>query len=79
MTCKDCIHFDVCEKSKHIENYRIQGCKDFKDKADFVEVKHGKWVKENNKRTCSECGYYYFGNSTDTNYCPNCGAKMDGR
>ena len=47
--------------------------------ADVAEVKHGKW--ENGE--CSECGgdapfwpmattYYR------SNFCPNCGARMDG-
>ena len=41
-------------------------------------VKHGRWIIVNHKECfcrCSECGcmpmYKY-------NYCPNCGAKMDG-
>lgn len=45
--------------------------------ADVAEVKHGKWIKSNNQRTCSECGYFYFSNNVDTNYCSKCGAKMD--
>lgn len=41
-------------------------------------VKHGTWIEypiadEMNK--CSECGVLRFGES---NYCPNCGAKMEG-
>lgn len=46
--------------------------------ADVVEVRHGHWIRINNKRTCSECGYYYFSNGVDANYCSECGAKMDG-
>ena len=61
--------------------------------ADVVEVRHGKWVGGINTRLnlpqlsayddwhCSECGNVYpeiyigrFGN-----YCPYCGAKMDGK
>jgi rubrerythrin len=45
--------------------------------ADVVEVKHGKWIKDKNRYTCSECGFYYFANNSKSNYCPNCGAKMD--
>ena len=45
--------------------------------ADVTEVKHGKWVKDRNCYTCSECGFYYFANNSKSNYCPNCGAKMD--
>ncbi len=52
--------------------------------ADVVEVRHGEWIptRDNDKKTCSRCavthliGQYPFGNS---NYCPNCGAKMSGK
>lgn len=47
--------------------------------ADVVEVKHGKWIKDNNKRTCSRCGWYYFSNGVDSNYCSECGARMNGK
>ncbi len=51
--------------------------------VDAVPVVHGRWEScyedwrhqlEGNK--CSVCGYEYYGNLF--NYCPNCGAKMDG-
>ena len=45
--------------------------------ADVAEVKHGKWIKDRNCYTCSECGFYYFANNSKANYCPNCGARMD--
>ena len=54
--------------------------------ADVVEVRHGRWEAVigtrnspkwgNNRVACSECrrsGY------TRYSYCPNCGAKMDGK
>jgi hypothetical protein len=56
--------------------------------VDAVEVVHGSWIEDGyygNPFVCSHCGsegcysgdfknkqYYY------TNYCPHCGAKMDG-
>ena len=48
--------------------------------VDAVEVAHGWWIQEcKNRRRCSNCQH---GRNTDTqigwNYCPNCGAKMDG-
>lgn len=52
-------------------------------KQDAVE--HGRWVwsEENKCWICSNCKRSalnnYRGNSTDSNYCPNCGAKMDGQ
>ena len=42
--------------------------------ADVVPVKHGRWISA--KYKCSECGVLVWGN--DFNYCPNCGAEMNG-
>ena len=47
--------------------------------ADVEEVRHGKWTKSspcNRFMNCSSCGFGQ--NHTTFNYCPNCGAKMDG-
>lgn len=41
-------------------------------------VRHGKWVKKNESSRiikCTECGREKI---FKENYCPNCGAKMDG-
>ena len=54
--------------------------------ADVQEVKHGKWVFEDTGRVektarCSECCEGGFA-ASDVKYyrfCPNCGAKMEGR
>lgn len=62
--------------------------------ADVQEVRHGKWIKEytdgfangirNYKLICSCCNYSYLDNHCGMivpehfNFCPNCGAKMDG-
>lgn len=46
--------------------------------VDAVEVKHGKWRKRGNEKTCSICEFIYYSNNDEWNYCPNCGAKMDG-
>ena len=51
--------------------------------VDAVEVVHGRWIwnEENECWVCSNCEMSalnnYRGNSTDSNYCHNCGAKMD--
>ena len=50
--------------------------------ADVAEVVHGRWVPTkapfmNECEDCSVCGYRtVWGHRY--NYCPNCGAKMDG-
>ena len=38
MTCKDCIHYDKCYLIEHYGADESEVCKDFKNKADFVEV-----------------------------------------
>ena len=46
---------------------------------DAVEVKHGEWTYENHWWSsfpeCSCCGEMQ---TIESNYCPNCGAKMKG-
>ena len=58
--------------------------------ADVAEVRHGEWIGrqlddfKKYESTCSECGwvgienYDSYNDPSDFNYCPNCGAKMDG-
>ena len=51
--------------------------------ADVAPVRHGRWV-EQEKYTfgvmydCSICGDRILDNGHSWNYCPNCGAIMDG-
>lgn len=60
--------------------------------ADAQEVRHGRWILPRKKgcviydevayKECSECGEVTFLAKTkysQMNYCPNCGAKMDGK
>jgi hypothetical protein len=97
MTCKDCVHYEVCKKHYNEENsalpdlfdlwLRPEICSDFKNKADFVEVKRGEWfVDEFPKQgkkfiICSECRSVIDCNVTyvdenEYDYCPYCGADM---
>ena len=60
--------------------------------VDAVEVVHGLWLDKteihvyskahkfiSERVDCSACGHIFFHTSALTyNYCPNCGAKMDG-
>ena len=51
--------------------------------ADVAEVRHGRWI-EQEKYTfgvmydCSICDNRILDTGHSWNYCPNCGAKMDG-
>lgn len=91
-TCKDCIHYDLCleigdEAAKELPEGAEKECKCFKNKDDFVEVKHGIWTlaRSGRKVVCSCCEtpapfkkketYHALWSSE---YCPHCGAKMDG-
>lgn len=46
--------------------------------ADVMEVRHGRWIWDgyvyDAPWQCSECGAF---SEYESNYCPNCGAKMD--
>ena len=53
--------------------------------ADVAPVRHGRWEKQNGLYSCSECGKTCpYDVQADVieywacNYCPKCGAKMDG-
>ena len=56
--------------------------------ADVAPVVHGRWIKnekasENHVEAiyvCSACqNWEAWGETEKTNYCPNCGARMDGK
>ena len=46
--------------------------------ADVAPVVHREWIKNNNERSCPECGFTYYTIIDTFNYCPHCGVKMDG-
>ena len=50
--------------------------------ADVAPVRHGHWINENFYTHCSACGkmaiYDKYGQEVESDYCPHCGAKMDG-
>lgn len=91
-TCKDCVHYELCADfrrnicetdQKRFEKYKINSdglCENFKNKSDFQEVKHGEWVINPNRITCEiyRCNLCRAILCEKANYCPSCGAKMDG-
>lgn len=55
--------------------------------ADVVEVRHGTWIADDDcgdiVLSCSLCDEHYWTSAEEAekhkpNYCPNCGARMDG-
>lgn len=50
--------------------------------ADVAPVVHGKWIEKTflmgTSNFCSLCGCHYGMPHEKYNFCPNCGAKMDG-
>lgn len=94
MTCKDCIHNEVCYMREVCNDIEEQikelGCMDFIARADVQKIKHGKWIKmdiisDDVDYYCSECRNFIdiaTGRETPIDrgffYCPHCGAKMDG-
>ena len=86
---KDDFNF-TCKKGKEIDDL-FGSCEEWE--SAYSELKHGRWI--DNKvafhRVCSECGavirqdisLVYLLECMERvgklNYCPNCGAKMDGK
>ena len=59
----------VVEFEGPIEEVKVKGEK-------YEKVRHGKWESiGTDLLKCSECDFLYI---NYFNYCPNCGAKMDG-
>ena len=85
--CYECLHYEACS---HVGEAGFswlkdgeEKCDNFKNKADFAEVKHGEWIisSDGYYPFCSNCRYeppFVGGKDIRTPYCPNCGAKMDG-
>lgn len=77
--CKDCEYAPKgSRRVKMLLCMSYQYAKRIIAAADVAPVRHGRWVSVEGGSfyECSNCGYL-----TDyhlSNYCPNCGAKMDG-
>ena len=61
---------------------QLKQCVDGKPAADVAPVRHGRWIvfdSENpESKECTACGYL-FSRIHPSNYCPYCGALMDGK
>ena len=76
--CKVCGHWfvkikpqeELCDKCESAL-YRLSGY--------VAPVVHGRWIASHDEFcACSICKYPVYVGWNQTNYCPNCGAKMDG-
>lgn len=75
---KDCIHFEVCAYASH----DLPACDCFA--AEMAQVVHGRWVivddgvmiGDGKHMECGVC-HTWSKDRIKTNYCPNCGARMD--
>lgn len=72
-------YYDEFDKRKESIEERIEQM----PAADVQPVRHGRWKLQNDRSKplygwlfCSECGAYI---GEPTNYCSNCGERMDGR
>ena len=83
--CRGCSHEYCYQNCKDFIEW-------FNNTVDAVEVVHGRWLYDSGsgRYFCSACGEYALSFKKDTlyggdiyevcltDYCPNCGAKMDG-
>lgn len=69
--CKDCI-----DRFFGVSNGHLLPA------ADVAPVRHGHWINENFYTRCSVCGkmaiYDKYGQEVESDFCPKCGAIMDG-
>lgn len=76
--------YEIIFKTDSYENYReLQDYirKMYQPAADVQEVRHGRWIDTNHcdySVQCSECGSSLSSELLGYDYCPKCGAKMDG-
>lgn len=93
--CINCFYMPMCMNiAKGESTLTSEPCSHFIASADVTEVRHGEWkgwttsafmkiddygeplYSDRKFYRCSQCHY---GTVVKTKYCPNCGAKMDGK
>ncbi len=91
-TCRDCFHFDVCDYHiTELTTMTVNECSHkFVNKADVVEVQHASWtwgyqMGGHYGIWCTNCCAGWMNSvsaewiAQQHDYCPKCGAKMDGK
>lgn len=79
ITKEKLIEFVGCQDSISFDDL-LWMIKDYIPTADVVEVVHGEWISlepEIGLFACSKCEHKIL--REECNYCPNCGARMDGK
>ena len=88
LKCEKCIHKKICIDGANYKN--AETCRNFVNENDAAPVKHGHWIDKpypnypaHDIKYCRECGWNIHksklrNSDLNWNYCPNCGAKMDG-
>ena len=76
-TCKDCPYNAECKEARGIGPSPLR-----RDALELLnEQKYGHWIRSPkflSEAQCSVCKETYVGDCRTFNYCPECGAKMDG-
>lgn len=66
------------EKGTIQEAIKMISFSEYTPTADVAPVVHGRWIASHDEFcACSICKYPVYVGWNQTNYCPNCGAKMD--
>ena len=80
--CGDCIHAEVCETAQTLNEFSRENhayCQKFKNSANVAPVVHGRWLCVDTDTEqfflCNRCKKKEY---WESNYCPNCGSRMDG-
>ena len=78
--CGDCIHADICKEvvGSWFSHKNPAYCKGFKDRANYVEVVHAKWVLVGGGVGCCSNCHRFDGIDELATHCRYCGAKLDG-
>lgn len=80
---------EFCTHEKHggvcalTEGYCNLGACQYEELKEFAPVRNGRRIEDHDYLKCLECGVmvkrdFTFFDIGDWNYCPNCGARMDG-
>lgn len=88
--CENCIHHDICDSYSGLDIVTFfphnEDCEYFKDAADVAEVRHGYWIEHKRAEESEgllisnfECSLCHDWERNESDYCPNCCAKMDGK